>query len=355
MVVDGDLNLSPESIADFGDVPYVPAEGSAAAEPGKENPGDGAPAGEPAAIPGVEKAAPADDSSPTGNDNQLSPYWQKLQKDITAIDPEYKLPEILTTKKKEDGTPITPEEEFDLLREEIYKHTEDPYADDPFIGSYLAAKESPEFDEAKWIAEQAKAYNFITAPAKSLVLEAFRITNEKESKGWTEENIQAFVDGMNPIDLELKADSIRNAYRGNLAESQRNSKILEQQKYTEHIQTKTQENIALAKATFTEVEKISSLGGVPHGEPERAEFQPVYEKLVTINPETGNAYALDLLMDNQTLYKALYLLHATDKGLISNFKEDFKAETLSKMDVNKNSNKGGAANVAIDVNSDEYL
>ena len=60
MVVDGDLNLSPESIADFGDVPYVPAEGSAAAEPGKENPGDGAPQ-EPAAIPGGEKAAPADD------------------------------------------------------------------------------------------------------------------------------------------------------------------------------------------------------------------------------------------------------------------------------------------------------
>lgn len=351
---ENELGLSPESIAEFAGDDFTPESGAA----GAAGQGDDNAAAEAAAQAAAQAAAAQAAANPGGqsdNGGNLNPYWQKLQKDVTAHMPDYKLPEVLVTRKKEDGTDLTLDEEFDLLRQEILNFTEDPVGNDPLIQSYLAAKSGENFNEAQWIADQAKNYQFLTAPAKDIVLEAFRITNEKEKKGWTEENIKSFVDGMNPIQLEMQADAIRNSYRANLSEVQKQSEAVKAQQFQKFVETKTQENLSLAKEVLAEVSKVNSFGGVPHGQTEIQEFQPIYEKLVTVNPETGNAFALDLLMDNQNLYKALYLLHATDKGLIANFKEEFKAEVLNKLDVSKKSSQGGAANLAIEMTSDDYI
>ena len=353
---ENDLGLSPESIAEFAGEDFTP-EGGAAASGGN---GDDTAAAEAAAQAAAAQAAAVAAAAGEGGGEpakggNLNPYWQKLQKDVTAHIPDYKLPEVLVTRKKEDGTDLTLDEEFDLLRQEILSFTEDPIGDDPLIQSYLAAKSGENFNEAQWIADQAKNYQFLTAPSKDIVLEAFRITNEREKKGWTEENIKSFVESMNPIQLEVQADAIRNSYRANLSEIQKQSDAAKAQQFQKLVETKTQENLSLAKEVLAEVSKVNSFGGVPHGQAEIQEFQPIYEKLVTVNPETGNAFALDLLMDNQNLYKALYLLHATDKGLIANFKEEFKAEVLNKLDVSKKSSQGGAANLAIEMSSEDYI
>lgn len=356
-----DLGLSPESIEMFSET--EPKPGTPPATPPETPPAPGTPPGTPPATPPAPETPPAPGTPPAtppgtppvqeGIEN-LSPYWQKLYKDVHAVDPEYKLPEVLTTRKKEDGTELTVDEEFDLLREEISRFTEDPVSDDPFIASYLQQKADPNFDYNKWISEQAKAVSFMNAPSKQLVLESFRMTNQKQNKGWTEENIQSFVDNMNPIDLELKADAIRSAYQQNYTAYMESQKVAAMAEYDKNVVAQSERNVAQIQETFKELDQLASIGGIPHGESERGEFRAKFTELVKINPKTGNPYALELLQDNAVLYKALYLLDAAERGLISNFKEDFKQQILDKTGLSKSGESGGTVNLPREMQSEDY-
>lgn len=338
-----DLGLSPESIELFSDNPTpVPSNDTPAPQDAPTPEPDGAPA-----------ASPPGEGTPS--QGALNAYWKKFEADVKAVDPDYQLPLALQTRKNDDGTDLTLDQEFELFRLELLDYTENPYEQDPLVQSYVQAKETEGFDQSKWILDQAKAYTFLSAPSKDIVLQAYRITNEKEGRNWTEENIQSFVDGMNPIDLDLKADAIREAYQGNMGEATRAQQKDREIQYNKYVEDTSKANIEMAKSVYPEMDKISSIGGVPHSENDRAEFRKSYEELITINPKTGDPYVMELLADNNTLYKAMYLLHAADKGLISNFKEDFKKEVLDKTGIKRTQEMGGSVNLPREMQSEDYI
>jgi len=101
--------------------------------------------------------------------------------------------------------------------------------------------------------------------------------------------------------------------------------------------------------------KMPFIGGIPHSEADRAEFQPIFEQASLINPKTGQPFVRELLADNNTLYQALYLLHKANSGSISNFKEEYKADILKKTGLQKRVDGAAAPFTPVPPSSQDFV
>ena len=104
------------------------------------------------------------------------PAWDVMKEEFEAAGLEFKMPEALTTGKYNDK-PLTPKEEFQLMRDMIIENTNFGFEEDPLINMYLSSKEkNPELHPDEFITEyqtSMKIHNmqpkeFLTAYVKSL-------------------------------------------------------------------------------------------------------------------------------------------------------------------------------------------
>ena len=89
-----------------------------------------------------EKLGVQEDVSATSQGNyKYMPAWDVMKSQFEAAGMEWNLPEPLKTGKIDDTTPLTPEAEFEMMRDMIIENTDFGFDQDPLMAMYLQAKE----------------------------------------------------------------------------------------------------------------------------------------------------------------------------------------------------------------------
>jgi len=213
-------------------------------------------------------------------------------------------------------------------------------SDDPFINSYLKAKEqgiTPEsFLEQRNIVEQVKAMT-----SKDFLIQDLKRENgatEEKPNGWSDDDISEYVDKMNRIELDQVANKRKESIYSQVDSENEGYKA----RQIETIKANSIEaNDGPIKNTieklFTDMTSRKDIGGIPHTAEDQSEFKKMFTDVVSLNPETGYPRTRELFNDDKVLYDMLYLYHKANqkgngglKNFISTFKEDYKQEILDK-------------------------
>ncbi len=281
-------------------------------------------------------------------------YYQ-LEADIKKVDPNYKLPEFLTTGKLADGTVLSPEAEHALYAQEIIKHTDFGFGDDPFLASYLEAKAQDNFKLNEWMSQQTRQYSYMTMPDDDLLFSVMKDNNEATKRNWTDDQIKDYLSKLDPIDKTLRADAARNGINEAIKANNQRTEIQNKEKLAQAIVQENQQIEQDVVKIFDQVNKLQNIGGLPHGEAERGEFQQFFSEVAKINPKTGVPFVNEILADDTKLYTALYLLYAAENGFLNDFKEEYKDSILSKLSLTKKGHSFGNPNVPRAPESQDFL
>lgn len=269
-------------------------------------------------------------------------YWAEFKERVHTEDKPYELPKEILTGKKEDGTPLSKKEKFDILLDHIYKNTTFDNQDDEFIKSYRVARQDKDFDFNKFINETGQKNSVLNLEGKEFMTAMLKQEKNKDGgQKYTDKDIEDYIGKLTPIELDQKANELKASYK------KQNEQFLNQQK--ESITAKQQEEFNKWEANrkkeveqvTKEFEKLDNIGGLPISEADRKIFNPIFDKLTQHNPETGQLFMDDYLQsDNKSLYKALYVLHKIDTDGISKYigelKNNLKSETLKKLNIKPN-------------------
>ena len=133
-------------------------------------------------------------------DSSLDDYWNTFTE---VLGNDYKIPEVIKTGKKEDGTELTKKEKFEILAGEISRYTS--YTGDPQIDSIvsniISSSKDPNFNLNSFLQDVNK--NFVQPANMSVddkVKEYFKINygkkGENDTTGMTDEQIQEEIKGL---------------------------------------------------------------------------------------------------------------------------------------------------------------
>jgi hypothetical protein len=301
------------------------------------------PADPPATPPGDNGGAPQNPAAPEGGEAvEINPYIDVMQKRFKLNGIELEVPKEL------QGKDVSPDVVVDYMQNKILMHNA---TNDPFLNEYMTASKTEGFNREEFI----KSYNdknaMLNMPSKDFLKESYRQKNgksEENPNGWTDEDIDTRLNKMDRIELDEQADAIKASLREKMKSPSLNKEQIEKRI-----------NIA-NEAIFKNIEDVSlimskenNIGGVPHTQEDAAEFKEVFKKLSAINPETGKPKFTDFFSDDKNLYQSLYLMWKatnSNNGInkwLSDFKEGYKAEILSKTGVNQRRDAGNAKQVSV--------
>lgn len=181
------------------------------------------------------KAEPSKQEINTATESKLDEYWQDLEESGVEI------PDFIKTGKKEDGTPITKKEKAEALRQYYldlsqFGATEE---DDAIMREYMMASIQPNFDRKKWLKEQLDKTDVLSLSSKEFMRQVFKSQAKQNGFDWTDDDIEAKLNAMSKIDLDMQA----NEYKKNLKKFQ-----------AQTVEEKSKEDL---KKKTTELEKIN--------------------------------------------------------------------------------------------------
>lgn len=284
----------------------------------------------------------ADTTGQAQADTTSSDVFGYFLSQVKEKQPDYKLPDEIA-----QGTPA---QKLSFLAEVFSKL---PERNDPFIKEYMEAKAAGK-TSTDFIKERQQQVNILELPSKDFMIQHLTRKNgrtEENPNGWTPETIRDHVENMNPIDLDLKADELKQTTRTELQTQQQNTQTKAKQEYQSRIQKVNQETMKQADELFGIMKAQTNIGGIPHTDSDQVEFKEVFKQATEINPETGESRLKDLFSDDQALYKALYLLHKANNGEIdkwmATFRQDYKEKLKDKLRVNQSTQTGQTAYKAI--------
>jgi hypothetical protein len=297
------------------------------------------PAGDPP--PGDPPAPPAEgggDPQPPAFEN---PYLKTMRDRFKLSGIELDIPKEL------EAEGVAPEKVIDYMQTKILEHGS---SSDPFLSKYLEASKQEGFDRDKFISSYNEENALLTMPSKDFLRTLYKKRNgktEANPEGWTDADIDTRLSKMDRIELDEVAESLKTKMKENLTKSTTSPEVI-------------QKRIQIANdAIFKNVEDVavimskeSNIGGIPHTQEDAAEFKEVFKQLAAINPETGKPRFTDFFSDDKNLYSSLYLMwKATNEknginSWLSDFKENFKAEILSKTKVNPSTQRGNSKQIS---------
>lgn len=281
------------------------------------------------------------------------PMWDIFKSKVSSDEYKYEIPDLLKTGK--EGKPLTKEEEFDLLVDNIIKHVE-IQDDDPFIAAYKAEKAKPDFDQNKFFESYKSEADIFELPSKEYLTTVFKRQAEDEKNGWTDDDINQYLGTKSKIELDMMASQHKQQNKAAMIEQARQREKENYQKNKEAIDQRVKDvNMRISSDADKLISKMiteSSIGGVPHGQADIEEFTPFFKSMVSIDPATGKPPITQLLSNDETLYKAMYLLFKADKGAITDYKEKFKQDILNKTGLSKRVEGGTQRTVKVPTTED---
>jgi len=259
-------------------------------------------------------------------------FQSVFEADVKAINPEFVIDEGFEKMSDKDR--------FNYMKENLAPTIETPTSDDPFIQSYLKAKEqgisAGDFQQQQNITETIKSL-----PSRDFLIQNLTQengANEQNPNGWSKEDIEAHVDGMNRIDMDLTANKRKEDIYKSIDVENEGYKATQVAKVKENSETANNGPIKdTIEKLFTDMGSAKDIGGIPHTSEDQAEFKKMFTDVVSLNPETGYPRTSELLNDDKVLYEMMYLYHKANqkgngglKNFLSSFKEEYKQEILDK-------------------------
>ena len=138
------------------------------------------------------------------------------------------------TGKKEDGTPLTDEDKFDILVNTIYENTK---VNEPeFVKRYKEAYQVDGFDHNKFLKDNlSEARNFELPSKEYIQLKYKSVKNEDGSRKYSDEQIDQYFQNKTEIEVDQIAKQLQEVVQQNkdLAEG-----LLALDNYTRHHKNK---------------------------------------------------------------------------------------------------------------------
>lgn len=262
-----------------------------------------------------------------------------IEQEAQEIQPEVQVQETPQVTEPIQTTPIIEEK---------------PVYNDPFIESYLKAKETPGFDVDKYIDSYKEGKSVSTMDSDNGLKYYYQqLKTENGERQYTDEDINTYLEKITPIEKNEKWNSVK----GTLEEQTKNTYKQSTEEYKKTLTDfygKTQENTnAYLTQLYDTKAKNSEIAGLPYAEGDKKEFQQYFSELMQINTESEPLTVVprkihDLLNDNEMLYDVLYIYNQMKKGAlqkhIANLRDETSKQVLDKMGVNPRSVSGHMSN-----------
>lgn len=300
---------------------------------------------EPAPAPAPEVVVETEDVTPKHN-----PAWNILKKKLSTDNNPYELPSHIVSRKKADGTDLTEDEEFDELVSHIIANVEQE-ENDPFVAKYKAEAAKEGFNLNEFIKTYHNETDIFSLPSKDYLFSKMKQQVVAKKADWTDEEIETYLASKNRIELDMLANQAKASDKNAYAQQSKiqQEKTMQENRVKQDLAVKDLNTKIASQASvlMSKMVNESSIGGIPHGQAEVDEFAPYFNDLVSINPATGKPKLNELLDNDETLYRALYLLYNADKGKLTDFKERYKQEILEKTSLGKRTEGGTQRTVRV--------
>jgi len=282
-----------------------------------------------------------------------NPIWDRIVKQKKEAGIDFEIPKEIIEGKTEDGTEVTPDMEYDMIADAM-KKKEPSKKDEGEGGEGKDEGEGEDVEGKKATAEHEqniKANEFLKKPSKEFI--ELMLKSQKDEEGerkYSDEEIEEYIDSKNKIDLDKEANAYKEQYARALRDQQIKHTKEQKQKQDKELNTFVENREKELSGLLDDMAQEDKIGGLPHGEAERKEFEPVFRKLMGFNKETKKTAIGEFFsgadiesneveqtkVGNRRLYEALFAYFQgkdgkTDKYL-SKFKEDFKQNILDKTD-----------------------
>lgn len=290
-------------------------------DPGKGDPG---PAGDP---------PKKDDAPPATQEDSIDAYWDTVKEEFNDIE----IPDEVKTKDVDPK--VRAKALVDLLKGKISKPQQ---TDDPLINEYLEAKSKEGFKAEDFFQRKFFRQNLQNVPDDQLLISMYKRKSDSKNLGWTDEQIEAHVSAMSPIQRNEKAEEIRQAitqHEEKAYETHRQQEIEKMKKELPELQKAVK---AQVDEFINEIKGQSTIGGFKFDEAERAEFidkLPAFteKKLVTLpNGEQEALSEADMLLteilsDPKASMRMLAYLYLVKNGKMEGYSTKIVEVTKQKM------------------------
>lgn len=252
--------------------------------------------------------------------------------------------------------------QFNFIKDHITKSI--PEVNDEFVQAYQIAKKAG-IPPDEFVSLFNKDVDDPNLSSRDYLVKHYLKNNGKSDDnpdGWTREEIEAEVDSMTKFKQDLEAKQARS--EAAKAKEASNTKIIDslKTKYQAKVEKANKKVEADVPKLFESMKDLTEIGGIPHTEEDQNEFLPIFTELIKFNPETGKPRVNDYFHNDQTLYKALWLLHKAEKEgegsiktYLSTFKEDYKESILKDKTKIKPSKQAGNTKVSKLPTFDDYV
>lgn len=287
----------------------------------------------------------ADITSPaTPTSRELTSYWKSLKEDLGD---KYQVPDTILKGKKEDGTDLTPKEEFEILRNEIYKFTD--FGHDEFVEDYLSAKKTDGFDKTKWIEQKSKANSLNDDDFLFAVYKSNYGKNDQNLTGLDDEQITSEINKMSVIEKKKEVVTYRNAMQSYALEEKKRKTTFDNEEFDSQVIERQKINDNLVNNYLIKIKGKNNIDGIEFSEADLLDYQKTVPELLKIEVKVtkdGQRYAITkaqtilekVMGDEQSSLTLLPVTYLIDKGKMKGYssmlKEKVKKEILDKLDTN---------------------
>jgi len=279
--------------------------------------------------------------------------FEVLSRKVSDENYKYEIPKFIETGQKDDGTPLTDDEAFDFLAHEIARHWDfsKQFENDKFLSGYLKAMESEGFDPQRYIESFTSVNTLLSLDNKELVFRDYmerKGKSETNPSGYTQEQIRDYVDKMNPLEIDEKAEGLRaDISSRDLARSE--SSISPEQRIVQD-RERVVTDIAIIDAMLDSKAEIDEIGGLPYGEAVKRDFNDFFKYMMTYNPEMGTKPFIKLVEDDEQVFQMMFsyynLVSGNIKDFVSTMKEAVKLNMFEKLDLGPKTKRSGTAGPA---------
>lgn len=274
-----------------------------------------------------------------------NPMWDFVVGDIKKHDANYDIPEIVKKRVRDDGTQISPEDEYKMLVSEISKYNK-PEIDDPTIEDYLIIKDKEGISFEEFVLKKIERQAIAKADDKTFMKHFLKLKigkSEANPNGLSDEQIEDNVLKMEASGvLELNANINRDNYQQLLQQADLAERDLRQSRYDEKLSLAQANQLAMIDQLLEKKKEIKNVFGVEVSEAQRSEFHKAFKDLLSIDKETGVPKVHEYLSDDDTLHDVLFFMHLKKQGALQEYitriKENVKQTYIDKLQIEPTDN-----------------
>jgi hypothetical protein len=273
------------------------------------------------------------------------PVWEELKSKLSSEDSPWDIPDYVKEGKFEEG-----KTELDAIIETIHANTDfssvAPKADDPFIQDYLAAKATDNFDRDTWLKNQAGKTSIFDMKGKDFVKEyykQFRGKTEENPEGYSDEDIDVYLNGKNRIELDKEEEVLRKHLKESRAQQETVNMEKIKQKELADFNAQEDANKTAINNFIKTNEFTKDFYGIELSEAERTQFFKELPGYFTRDPQTRMSKMDALMQSDGNILKLAALVWMGENGLkskVSQMRENVKTEVEDKLGVSSRQEQG---------------